>query len=522
MTDGPLSRRGLLGRLAAIAGAGLVAAGCGAASVQSPSASASSSVAASSPSVGASATTAAPSSTTAAASSSSAATAANATSTVATTAAKASSATAVASATTSSVAPESIKVAPGTLNWWPGWPGTYMGDVANAFMKDNPTIKVEPDLFYPDNTKLVAAIVAGTGPDVVSDIGYYNFIERGAVLPIDDMLKTEKISTTDGDIRAANWNAFHWKGKYYGVPAVDTAGRGALGYNVDLVQAAGLDPDQPPQTWDDVYLWHQKLTKKDSSGNLTQLGMDPLFSRANATSDGDTWLWPEMWGFHYFDVNTMKYDIDRSETMDFYSTIQKFYDLSDPDKQAAFTKLYTKSYGAFGIGKQAMGITYPSGPGTIYKINPNGKYKWTWPPMPTSRKGIKMQSAAGHAQLLVKGSKLTDAGFKLALFVAGKTASDILFDQVGWVGPSKSWQKSMDLSKFPADVQQGIQFFSTSLDDAKEIWTAEMDPEDEFLGSKWRDLASQVNKHSIDTKTAAQQLQFVMTTQLNSENGAFK
>ncbi len=509
MAKGTLSRRELLGRLAVIAGAGLVAAGCGASSVQAPPASASSSVAASSSAVVASGTT----------------TAANVSSATTTAMANASVATASASAATtatSSVAPESIKVVPGTLNWWPGWPGTYMRDVANAFMKDNPTIKVEPVLFYPDNTKLIAAVVAGTGPDVVSDIGYYNFIERGAVLPVDDMLKAEKISTTDGDIRAANWNAFHWQGKYYGVPAVDTAGRGAFGYNVDLVQAVGLDPNQPPQTWDDVYLWHQKLTKKDAAGNLLQLGMDPLFSRANATSDGDTWLWPEMWGFHYFDVNTLKYDIDRAETIDFYTTIQKFYDLSAPDKQAAFQKVYTKSYGAFGIGKQAMGITYPSGPGVIHKINPNGKYQWTWPPMPTSRKGIKMQSAAGHAQLLVKGSKLTDAGFKLALYMTGKTACDILFDQVGWVGPSKSWQKSMDLSKFPADVQQGIRFFTTSLDEAKEIWTADMDPEDEYLGSKWRGLAAQVNQHKIDPKTAAQQLQFVMTTQLNSEAGLLK
>jgi len=409
-----------------------------------------------------------------------------------------------------------------TLNWWPGWPGTYMRDVANAFMKDNPTIKVEPNLIYPDNTKLLAQLAAGTGPDVVSDIGYYNFIQRGAVLPVDDLLKAEKISTTDGDIRAANWNAFHWKGKFYGVPAVDTAGRGAMGYNVDLAQQAGLDPNQLPETWDDVFLWHQKLTKVDASGNLQILGMDPLFNRANATSDGDTWLWPEMWGFHYFDVNTMKYDIDRADTVDFYTTIQKFYDLVGTDKQAAFLKTVTTSYGAFGVGKQAMGITYPSGPAIVHKYNPNGTYKWTWPPMPASRKGITIQSAAGHAQLLMQGTKHLDVGFKLALYMTQKQACDILFDQVGWVGPSKAWQQTMNLSKFPKDVQQGIQFFTTSLDQAHEIWTADMDPEDEYLGSQWRKVADQVNHHKLDPKTAAQQLQFIMTTQLQSQSGVFK
>ena len=512
-----LSRRDLLGRLAIVAGASIAATGCG--STAPPAAVNATSSATSAAPVSATSTLKAVTSTSSAATS---ATVATTTTTGASVAAKATSVTTTARATTSSVAPESIKVAPGTLNWWPGWPGTYMRDVANAFMKDNPSLKVEPVLFYPDNVKLIAAIAAGTGPDVVSDIGYYNFIERGAVLSVDDMLKAEKISTTNGDIRAANWNAFHWKGKYYGVPAVDTAGRGAFGYNVDLVRAAGLDPEMPPQTWDDVYIWHQKLTKKDAAGNVTQLGMDPLFSRANATSDGDTWLWPEMWGFHYFDVNAMKYGIDRAETIDFYSTIQKFYDLTGVDKKAAFQKVYTKSYGAFGVGKQAMGITYPSGPEVIHKINPNGVYKWTWPPMPSSRKGIKMQSAAGHAQLLVKGSKLTDAGFKLALYMTGKTACDILFDQVGWVGPSKAWQKTMDLSKFPQDVQQGIQFFTTSLDDAKEIWTAAMDPEDEFLGSQWRSVATQVNQHKIDPKTAAGQLQFAMDQRLKSDFSSFQ
>lgn len=397
-----------------------------------------------------------------------------------------------------------------------------MRDVANAFMKENPTIKVEPVLFYPDNTKLIAAIAAGTGPDVVSDIGYYNFIERGLVLPIDDLLKADKISTTDGDIRAANWNAFHWKGKYYGVPAVDTAGREALGINVDMAQAAGLDPDQPPQTWDDMIVWNEKLTKFDSSGNVLQLGTYPLFNRANATTSGDTWLWPEMWGFHYFDANTMKYAIDRPETIDIYTTIQKFYDRVPPDKLSAFTKPYTKSYAAFGAGKQAMGITYPSAPGVIHKLYPNSTFRWTWPPMPASRKGVTMQTAAGHAQLLVQGTKLLDQAFKLALYSPGKAASDILFDQVGWVGPSKSWQKTMDLSKFPKDVQQGIQFFTTSVDDAKEIWTADLDPEDEYLGSQWTKIAGQVNTHTLDPKTAAQQLQFAMDTQLKNGSSSFK
>lgn len=37
--------------------------------------------------------------------------------------------------------------------------------------------------------------------------------------------------------------------------------------------AAGLDPDQPPRTWDEMVEFGQALTVRDSSGNITQYGL---------------------------------------------------------------------------------------------------------------------------------------------------------------------------------------------------------------------------------------------------------
>jgi sn-glycerol 3-phosphate transport system substrate-binding protein len=45
-----------------------------------------------------------------------------------------------------------------------------------------------------------------------------------------------------------------------------------LYYNKDAFQAAGLDPNSPPQTLDDIRTAAQKLTKKDASGQITQYG----------------------------------------------------------------------------------------------------------------------------------------------------------------------------------------------------------------------------------------------------------
>lgn len=391
-------------------------------------------------------------------------------------------------------------------------------------MKANPQIKVQPGLFYPSGEKLLSALAANNAPDLVSDIDYYNFIDRGLVLPVDDFVKAStQISFTDGDIRTSNWDAFKWKGKYYGVPAVDTAGREALGFNVDLVQQAGLDPNKPPQTWDEVIVWHQKLTKFDSAGNLQTLGIDPLFSRANATSYGDPWLWPAMWGFHYIDLKNWKYDINRPETVDFQSTILKLYDIAGVEKIAGLSNaMKNQSYGAYGAGKQAMAITYPGGPAVAHRMNPKQTYKYTWVPMPAKRQGVTIQTAAGHAQVIMKATKQAEAAFKLAVFMTEKQACDILFQDVGWVGPRASWQKAMDLSSFPQFVQDGIKFFTTSLDKAKEVWTAEMDPEDAYLSDTWHQLNDQMNHHSIKPQAAAATLQTKMSSELQSQLNEFK
>jgi sn-glycerol 3-phosphate transport system substrate-binding protein len=45
-----------------------------------------------------------------------------------------------------------------------------------------------------------------------------------------------------------------------------------LYYNKDAFTAAGLDPNKPPQTLDEIRTMAQKLTKKDSNGQTTQYG----------------------------------------------------------------------------------------------------------------------------------------------------------------------------------------------------------------------------------------------------------
>ena len=60
-------------------------------------------------------------------------------------------------------------------------------------------------------------------------------------------------------------------GKTYGIPFQRSTP--VLYWNKEAFKEAGLDPETPPATWDEMVEFGKKLTKKDDSGNVTQWGV---------------------------------------------------------------------------------------------------------------------------------------------------------------------------------------------------------------------------------------------------------
>src|SRR3546814_9241008 len=44
-------------------------------------------------------------------------------------------------------------------------------------------------------------------------------------------------------------------------------------WNKEAFQEAGLDPETPPQNWNELVEYGQKLTKRDASGNVARWGV---------------------------------------------------------------------------------------------------------------------------------------------------------------------------------------------------------------------------------------------------------
>jgi len=132
--------------------------------------------------------------------------------------------------------------------------GTYQGGYASSM------------------AKLWNAISADT-PPAVAQIGGAPLVgDTGAIVAITDYLDQSEDFNSE-----AIWDVF-WDynsagGKIWSMPFNHSVPM--LYYNRDLFVAAGLDPDQPPETWDEVIQFGQLLTTDtDNNGEIDQWGFN--------------------------------------------------------------------------------------------------------------------------------------------------------------------------------------------------------------------------------------------------------
>lgn len=140
------------------------------------------------------------------------------------------------------------------------------------FEAANPGIKVKhTHVPYDDfRVKIAAAIPAGQGPDVVQLFyGWLqDYLKAGLLqpLPASDFSAIEIEKEFFPIVQQMKVD-----GKYYALP---TAVRSlALFWNKSLFREAGLDPNKPPATLDELVKYAQALTKRSGSGDLLQAGL---------------------------------------------------------------------------------------------------------------------------------------------------------------------------------------------------------------------------------------------------------
>jgi ABC-type glycerol-3-phosphate transport system substrate-binding protein len=166
-----------------------------------------------------------------------------------------------------------------------------------AFEKENPDIKVKsiPMGFDEANRRFPLMAATGQLPDVTlpPDSLSASLGADGAFLRLEDKLDKELV----GDVPAPMWKfpCAAKGGKLYGVPA--NAGALVLWYNVKVFKDAGLDPDNPPKTWDEFVAAAKTIKDKTDADGYGMNGfarndvMD--FFGAVVGSRSGQWYWDE-------------------------------------------------------------------------------------------------------------------------------------------------------------------------------------------------------------------------------------
>lgn len=176
--------------------------------------------------------------------------------------------------------------------WFAGTPQALMDamydEMIPAFHAANPDIRLEVEFIpWSDlSTKLATSFAAGVAPDIFmhGQAAIAEFVDSDQLLPLDEF-----ISDWDGkDDFGATLGSGYYKDATYFVP-VFGAGR-LLIYRADVFLEAGLDPDDPPETWEELLAAAEALTVKQGNRFIRQ-GIDFPMDGIDAQQVWAGFLW---------------------------------------------------------------------------------------------------------------------------------------------------------------------------------------------------------------------------------------
>lgn len=150
-----------------------------------------------------------------------------------------------------------------SLTFWNGFTGPdgpALEKVIEDFNASQDEVEVKAEIMPWDTLyqKVLTAVAGNDGPDIIamSAARMPQFAKQGMFLPVDDYY--EDAGNDSAALAEAAINASVFDGVNYGVPVNYTPMM--MYYNKDLFEAAGLDPEAPPTTWEEFAAMVPKLT----------------------------------------------------------------------------------------------------------------------------------------------------------------------------------------------------------------------------------------------------------------------
>jgi multiple sugar transport system substrate-binding protein len=285
------------------------------------------------------------------------------------------------------------------LRFWQFWDVGVVEPLIRDFEARNPGIKVEVEqlTWKSGLEKIQAAIASGTQPDLC-ELGS-EWVPRFGYEGVLEDLTLVYTETADSFIM---WESARWKHRVYGLPWVQ--GSRALFYNVDLFEKAGLDPNRPPETWDDLLDAAKRIDALP--GDISGFGLN-MGERYVLYKKFMAFAWGNGGGILDPDGNVIFDSPENVEALEFYRRLAEY---SLKEKQEVLDQYFKSGQ----LGLQVSGAwNLKNYPIEAPKLN----YRVALVPKPSRTKG-EHASFAGAEMLVVfrESSRKTDA-LKLARFL---------------------------------------------------------------------------------------------------------
>jgi len=211
-------------------------------------------------------------------------------------------------------------------------------------------------------TKLTTAVAGGSGPDLaLNEIGNVGArAGTGTLVNLDKYIQRDNYDLSQ--LFPVLVEQSKWEGSFYQMPFESDVR--LLYYNKAAFREAGLDPEKPPQNWDEWAEYAEKLTKMNG-GLIDRIGFSPAL--------GNMYMWTLAWtnggDFWDDDLNPTFTKPENVEALKWMADVQAKYG------QRAFSAFQSQAgslgYSPFIAEKVAMIVDNNTLYGDILRYNPD-------------------------------------------------------------------------------------------------------------------------------------------------------
>ena len=230
-------------------------------------------------------------------------------------------------------------------------------DAFNELYKDKGikcNVQFVPDGAGINNGKLLSAIAGGQAPDLIicdNATAAYSYAANGSFEKLQPYL--DEVNLNVDNFFEGCKDVIYYKDEAYLIPQ-DTNVM-MLYYNPDIAKEAGLDPENPPKTLDELDQWAEAMTVQEEDGSYSRFGLIPWLDLKD-----DAFTLPWFFGADVYDAETEKLNLTSPEVVACMEWLQGYGEKYDPEKIQSFTSglggMFSPDH-AFMTGKVGMTIT---------------------------------------------------------------------------------------------------------------------------------------------------------------------